>query len=519
MQIKMLNDKENSQVCQVLIDNDYYNKLQTKFNCINFRRTEKTNGKYITNVINKSISNDVRIFNETQIKRLIQTIFVPTLIKKKLSYFSQEEDKEEHKIYELNNIQDLQTNEKYAIHNIGHATLLIQISGFAILTDPVFNSLNKLFYPEKTKSHPDIKCLPIVDVILISHNHRDHVDQNSLTELLEYYKVKKWQQPNIFVPLGDKKLFEDFGFEKVFEFDWFVKICLSKYVDSIIKTVNFVNIPADHRSGRTSNDIHKSLVSGWIINPDVEDIIFKYSGDTRSLSKETQQSVDAVLWNEIKHKKINEDKIKSNIFIPDIIFLEPSGPNYTRCDMNITHQSTSYSALLKFIEAQNLSTISEINSEQFLNKIHTLMIHHNKYELGPDRFNEGLFIFKKLIIYLNLNENDLKNELLKQEEKLKNNEDRLKVKRSSSLLARPILLGLPSHSSLLVHAKDFIINEIIEIEKQLGSIDKKLIKEHLLKRTVFPKIGERLNKFKIQNSKFDLESVQKYKNSLKASLK
>ncbi|MDR2977852.1 MAG: MBL fold metallo-hydrolase [Rickettsiales bacterium] len=65
----------------------------------------------------------------------------------------------------------------------------MQVPGFNILTDPVFSGLNRLLYPEKTNSHPKIEKLPKVDVIVISHNHRDYVDKNSLKKLLRLYKT------------------------------------------------------------------------------------------------------------------------------------------------------------------------------------------------------------------------------------------------------------------------------------------------------------------------------------------
>jgi hypothetical protein len=218
-----------------------------------------------------------------------------------------------------------------------------------------------------------------------------------------------------------------------------------------------------------------------------------------------------VLWNEIKHKEVNQGKGDENTEIPDIICLEPSGPNYTRCDMDVTHQSTSYSALLKFIEAGNLAKLSGKGSQEFLQKIQTVMMHHNKFELGPDRFNEGLFVLKKLLKYLDLSEEGLNRELARQEEKLEQSLNKKRLKESTPFIARPIIAVLPKQTSLLVHAKDFIIKKIMEVAEKLGDVDKKLLKDCLTESTIFPKIGERLNDGQIVDLKFDVESVQKYR--------
>lgn len=221
-----------------------------------------------------------------------------------------------------------------------------------------------------------------------------------------------------------------------------------------------------------------------------------------------------MLWNEIKYKKVNQDRSDKNIEIPDIICFEPSGPNYTRCDMDITHQSTSYSALLKFLEAENLAKFSEKSSKEFMQKIQTIMIHHNKFELGPDRFNEGLFVFKKLLKYLDLSQKDLDKELVRQKEKLAKDLDKKNLKENTSIISRLITAALPKQTSLLVHAKDFIIEEIKDITAKLqdaSKTDKKAyLKEYLKKNTIFPKIGERLNNGQVISSIFNVDSVQKY---------
>lgn len=493
------------------MQDDYLVELEKKFIDTKFERIVKIDGKYVTNPKNLNTGNDIGIFIETQVKRTLRgrlSPFVRQAVKTKLGYFYQNEDQDETKIYQRDLAQDLQSQENYSIQNIGHATQLIQLRKCNILTDPVHNDLSGLFYPEKTASHPSIENLPEIDVILISHNHRDHVDSTTLKKLAEHHKRKQFaHQPKLYIPLGDRAYFEQFDFNEIVEVDWYRKV---PFVTMNNESVNFICIPSDHRSGRNLIDHHKSLVIGWIINPENENVIIKYSGDTRQLTEKNQQAIDAILWNEINHKRINEAKTNENIEIPDIICLEPSGPNYTRFNMDLTHQSTSYSALLKFKEAKNLANLSGKRIDEFLAKIKTVMMHHNKFELGPDRFNEGLFVIKKLLNYLNLNEDELNQEWMKQKMKLKLELDRKKLKESTPFTSRVIISTLPQHTSLLVRSKDFIIEEIKHITEKLDGIDKEQIKNYIIQNTIFPKIGQRLNDVQLKNSQFHPENVQKY---------
>lgn len=491
-------------------------ELREKFRAMEFERLRRIRGKYVTSATSEDTSNDARIFKETQVKRILRSWsspFVSQAVKNRLKYFSQNEDQDEEKlIYQKDaarNCEEL--NEQYAIQNIGHATVLIQIQGFNILTDPVFGDLNQLLYPGKTKSHPEIAHLPKIDVILISHNHRDHVDEESLKRLKKYHKEKEWPKPTVFVPMGDKQLFESIGFDQIVEVEWFTKISMATEMHGIKQTINFISIPADHRSGRYGFDHHRSLVTGWIINPELENVIFKLSGDTTSLTDRNQQAVDAVLWNEIEQKTRNENKIDRDIEIPDIICLEPSGPNYTRRDMNATHQSTSYSALLKFIEAKNLANFSGKAIEEFLEKIKTVMMHHNKFELGPDRFNECLFVFKKLLNYMNFTEAELNTERDKQIKKLEQNFDWKELIASTPFTSRLMLTNLPDQTSLLVRSKYFIIDDMKKIDDQVKSaINQQQIQKYLILNTIFPKIGQRMNNDAFRNSTFDVARVNKY---------
>lgn len=493
----------------MIVNDNYISELKENFSDAKFERISKSDGMFITNPINRSTNNDMRIYAETQVKRTLRSWaspFVSHEVKSKLAYFSQQEDTDEKRIYQYDVARDLQNDDQWTVQNIGHATQLIQFPGCTILTDPVFNNLSTLFYPEKTKSHPSIENLPKIDVIIISHNHRDHVDDESLKNLVKHHQYLGFSQPKLFVPLGDKTLFEQIGFDEVGEVDWFTKISIGDAISGSL--VNFISIPADHRSGRYGWDHHKSLVIGWIINPMNTNVIIKYSGDTRSLTEHNQKAVDAILWNEIKCKSPNNNN--ETVEIPCIVFLEPSGPNYTRCDMDKTHQSTSYSALLKFIDAKNLATFSGKTINNFLAKIKTIMMHHNKFELGPDRFNEGLFVIKKLLNYLTLNDVELERELTKQTEKLQLKFDREKLLDSMPFTSKPIIYSLPEQTSLLVRSKSFIIDEMKQIAKRMTAMDKTQIRDYVIQNTIFPKIGERFNAEKLTNSTLNINSIHKY---------
>jgi hypothetical protein len=67
------------------------------------------------------------------------------------------------------------------------------------------------------------------------------------------------------------------------------------------------------------------------------------------------------------------------------------------------------------------------------------------------------------------------------------------LKKSTPFIARPIVAILPKQTSLLVHSKDFIIKEFMEVAEKPGNVDKKLLQDYLIKSTIFPKIGKRLN--------------------------
>lgn len=149
---------------------------------------------------------------------------------------------------------------------LGHASFLIQVDGFTILTDPVFyeiSSVVKRFF--KTPFAPE--QLPPIDVILISHNHRDHMDYASL-------KALKHFSPHILTPVGTLQWFTKRGFDQVQEFTWGQSYTLTKNE----RSTRFSFLPAEHWSGRYVLDTNKSLWGSWMIGSSFGNIYC--AGDT-----------------------------------------------------------------------------------------------------------------------------------------------------------------------------------------------------------------------------------------------
>ncbi|OUT97032.1 MAG: Zn-dependent hydrolase [Betaproteobacteria bacterium TMED41] len=152
---------------------------------------------------------------------------------------------------------------------IGQSTLLLTIDGVTILTDPVFSMRASpfTFIGPKRVTPPAMKVpdLPKIDAVVISHNHYDHLDIESLKQINRL-------QPNIryFVPLGIKQILLENGLKFVHELDWWENLTFNE--------LTFTATPVNHWSSRSINDRNKTLWSGWMIEwPKYR---FYFAGDT-----------------------------------------------------------------------------------------------------------------------------------------------------------------------------------------------------------------------------------------------
>ncbi|MCL4158274.1 UNVERIFIED_CONTAM: hypothetical protein GTU68_002778, partial [Idotea baltica] len=138
---------------------------------------------------------------------------------------------------------------------VNHSTFLIQLDTLNILTDPIWSkrcSPSQLIGPARQRP-PGItfESLPNIDVVLISHNHYDHLDKQTIKRLQKEHK------PQFIVPLGVSHFFKKLGIENVIEIDWNEEVAF--------KSIKIKGTPAVHFSSRGLFDGDKTLWCGYII--------------------------------------------------------------------------------------------------------------------------------------------------------------------------------------------------------------------------------------------------------------
>jgi L-ascorbate metabolism protein UlaG (beta-lactamase superfamily) len=138
---------------------------------------------------------------------------------------------------------------------LGHSTSLVQLPGLNVLTDPVFAERASPFSflgPKRTAPLPlDAEALPPVHLVLLSHDHYDHLDPVALRALHARHR------PGFVVPLGVDRRLPD-GWDVVV-LDW------GQYVD--LRGLRVHGVPARHFSGRTLRDRNRTLWASFFLEP------------------------------------------------------------------------------------------------------------------------------------------------------------------------------------------------------------------------------------------------------------
>ncbi|BBD99851.1 hypothetical protein SAMIE_1033520 [Sphingobium amiense] len=161
-------------------------------------------------------------------------------------------------------------SERLVVTMVGHATLLIQVAGLNLLTDPVWSDRASplSFAGPKRIARPGVALhdLPPVDAILLSHNHYDHLDLATLRAL------EAGHAPLVITPLGnDASIRRHVPDERIRTGDWGDVIPVGPACDVHI-------VPANHWSSRGPGDRRMALWGGFMIRAAGKLIYF--AGDT-----------------------------------------------------------------------------------------------------------------------------------------------------------------------------------------------------------------------------------------------
>ncbi len=156
---------------------------------------------------------------------------------------------------------------------VGHATLLIQVGGFNILTDPIFGNASFL-YPRIVRPGIARDMLPPLDAVIISHNHYDHLEMASVRALA------RRDNAHFFVPQGDKALFDAHAIGRTTECTWWhhYEIKIANDTSNTCSSLRLTFLPAVHWTQRGLFDRNRSLWGSWMI--ECGDTCVYFAGDT-----------------------------------------------------------------------------------------------------------------------------------------------------------------------------------------------------------------------------------------------
>ncbi|HEY1774207.1 MAG TPA: MBL fold metallo-hydrolase [Gammaproteobacteria bacterium] len=232
---------------------------------------------------------------------------------------------------------------------LGHATVLLRIDGLHIITDPQLSERASPFSfvgPKRLVAAPaQVPHLPRIDVLLISHNHYDHLDAPTIRALLRANPAMV-----CYVPLGLKTWFQKRGAQHVHELGWWEKHGL--------QDLEIHCVPAQHWSARSLMDRNQTLWSGWVVKN--RDLNFYFSGDT-GYSPRLQE-------------------IASRLGSPDIAAL-PIGAYAPRWFMRTQHVNPPEAAQLH----------RELRARS------SLAIHWGTFELADDSLDEPLIALRSAL--------------------------------------------------------------------------------------------------------------------------
>jgi L-ascorbate metabolism protein UlaG (beta-lactamase superfamily) len=148
---------------------------------------------------------------------------------------------------------------------IGHSTFLLQFEHLTVLTDPIFaERAGPLGHLGPKRVRPPamrLEALPRIDVVLVSHNHYDHLDLATLRWLA------RERCPRIVTALGNRAWLERHGVTNVVELDWWQS-------EEVVPGLRVTGTPAQHFAARTPWDRCRTLWNGFMLHMTTGSVFF-----------------------------------------------------------------------------------------------------------------------------------------------------------------------------------------------------------------------------------------------------
>ena len=153
---------------------------------------------------------------------------------------------------------------------LGHASVMLALPGLRVLCDPHFSArASPVSWAGPKRLHPvpdAVRSMGRVDLVLISHNHYDHLDAETVRMLAR----QQGGPPLFLVPLGVEGWFREQGIHTVQALDWWESV--------EVQGASLHFVPAHHWSGRGLWDRNRTLWGGWVLlHPALR---FYFAGDT-----------------------------------------------------------------------------------------------------------------------------------------------------------------------------------------------------------------------------------------------